>query len=388
MNEPLDDRSRRDARDTRPGPGRIARTLMGVPLFLKIVLANALIATVAGTTALVLAHWLTGGGVTGTVLVVSGTFVLATLVLGGMLNAAVIRLALSPLAALTATAERVRRGEVGSRAPDSPLADRSTSRLIQVFNRMLDSVETAQVRQQELALRVLQAEERERARLAHELYSGTAQTLAGVLVRLRLAGRSSTDGDTEPAEVAFPEEIRREIAQALDEIRDIARRLRPPELDDLGVRPALEAHARTLAGGRSPAVVFHGSIRESTLSRDAALALFRIVQEAITNAVLHSGGSRVEVSFKPRPDGLLAEVSDDGRGFEVRDLFTGTDPNLGVTGMRERAVYVGGTFSIDSAAGEGTRVRTVVPWSRPDASRPGEPDLPEVVGVLQKVGAA
>lgn len=387
----------------RPGPttghpfrARLARGLLGVPLFLKILLANALIAALAGVTALAVAQWLTGGAVTGTVLVVSAVFVAATLVLGGFLNAAVIRLALSPLAALAATAERVRRGEHRARVPHSPLADRATGRLIGVFNRMLDGIQSAHERQQELSLRVLQAEERERARIAHELYAGTAQTLAGVLVRLQLASRlrERRGLDAPDPDLDCSEEIREEIAVALNEIRAVARRLRPPELDELGVRPALEAHARTLTEGRSLAVRIHGIIPEGALSRDGALALFRITQEAVTNAALHSGATRVDVTFSRRAEGLLAEVVDDGRGFDVRELFTGTEPNLGVTGMRERAVYVGGSFSIDSHPGDGTRVRALVPWhvpeSSPEAPEPAtRTDLEDAGGVMEhEVGVA
>lgn len=374
----------------RPVPlARLARKLLGVPLFLKILLANAVIAAVAGVAALAVAQWLTGGRVTGLVLVVSLVFVGATLVLGAMFNAAVIRLALSPLLALAATAERVRRGELSARVPDSPLADQATSRLIWVFNRMLDGVQAANERQQALALRVLQAEERERARIAHELYAGTAQTLAGVLVRLRVSGRLAAEGqEGHNGSSRLPDEIRQQVVHALDEIRAMARRLRPPELDELGVRPALEAHARSLSEGRDLSFRIKGHIPESQLSRDTALALFRVTQEAMTNAALHSGAQVVKVGFSSREAGLLAEVSDDGCGFDVRDLFTGTAPNLGVTGMRERAVYVGGTFSIDSVPDGGTRVRVLVPWkgSEPDAESHGSEAPLETAGEVRPAG--
>jgi two-component system sensor histidine kinase UhpB len=191
--------------------------------------------------------------------------------------------------------------------------------------------------------------------------------------------------------VSLPDEIRQQVALALDEIRAVARRLRPPELDELGVKPALEAHARTLTEGRDLEVSITGHIPESCLSRDTALALFRIAQEAMTNAALHSGARTIKVIFTSRESGLLAEVSDDGRGFDVRDLFTGTAPNLGVTGMRERAVYVGGTFSIDSVPGGGTRVRTLVPWAEGEAE--GEEDEEagtprEAEAVVHPLGAA
>jgi len=373
-----------DMEDPRPDRSdsvvkRWLHAVLRVPLFLKILLANAVIATMAGAAALLFAWQLQGER--GVLVLAVVLFVLATLFLGAALNAVVIRVALSPLAMLGATAERVRGGELRARVPGSRLADRPTERVIAVFNQMLDSVQSAHDRQQELAIRVLQAEERERGRIARELYDGTAQTLAGVLVRLRLAGLSERTDDDGKNGDRVPDEIRREVALALDEIRGVARRLRPPELDELGVRPALEAHARVLGEGRDIEVAIQGRVPESCLGRDSVLALFRIAQEAITNAVRHSEGRFVQVSFVPREHGLLAEISDDGRGFDVRDLFTGTEPNLGVTGMRERAVYVGGTFSIDSAPGGGTRVRALIPWALPPegtvASEPAEeePDV-------------
>jgi signal transduction histidine kinase len=349
--------------------------LLRVPLFLKILLANAVIAALAGAAALLIASQLRGEG--GTLVVALVLFVLATFLLGAAVNAVVIRVALTPLTHLGGTAERVRRGEMRARVPASRLADKPTERMVAVFNQMLDSVQSAHERQQELAIRVLQAEERERGRIARELYDGTAQTLAGVLIRLRLANLGNEGGPDGAAEdgreaMPIPDEIRREVALALDEVRGVARRLRPPELDELGVRPALEAHARMMTEGRELDVTIQGHIPESRLGRDAALALFRIGQEAVTNAVLHSEGLAVQVSFTSKEQGLLVEIADDGRGFDIRDLFTGTEPNLGVTGMRERAVYVGGTFSIDSAPGGGTRVRALIPWASPP-ERDGTP---------------
>ena len=372
--------------DTRRPSGWRARwsgfagELLRTPLPWKILLANTVILTVAGGAALVVAHQLAGGSVTAMVVAVSLVFTLAIFLAGALVNAVVLRLALTPHQLLVSTADRVSRGEYRARVPESPLADRSTERLVSVFNRMLDSVQSSHDRQQELALRVLQAEERERARIAHELYAGTAQTLAGVLVRLRVAARQNeTVGGRVAAGVGSTEEIRSELTAALEEVRGIARRLRPPELDELGILPALEAHARVLTEGRPLRVRIQGHVPESCLSRDAALALFRIGQEALTNAVLHSGGQRVDLRFSARSNGLVMEVSDDGRGFDVRDLLTGPEPHLGVTGMRERAVYVGGTFAIDSEDGGGTRVHVMVPWA--GEARPAAASSPELSAV-------
>lgn len=354
---------------------RLACAALGVSLPAKILVANALIAGLTATAAILVADRVMAATGSGSVAPVLALFLLLALAAAAALNAAVVKLAFSPLSLLARTAEQVGDGEYRARAPLSPLADRTTSRFVANFNRMLDSVQSAHDRQQELALRVLQAEERERERVAYELYAGAAQTLAGILVRLRILERGS--GTLEGP----LRELHEEVVTALEDIRSLARRLRPPELDDLGVRPALDAHARTLTEGRAVEVRFRGSLVESCISRDGALALFRIVQEAITNAVLHSGGRHVEVVFQSTLRGLLTEIRDDGRGFDVRDLFTGTDPNLGVTGMRERAVYVGGTFSVDSAPGQGTRVRALIPWTRMPPAM-AEPETPpgEAVG--------
>lgn len=376
-------------RERTTGPGR-TRTptgplgrILGFPLFHKLLLANGIL--VAGATAAaLLGGSLLRGTSEGAAVLASLLFLTLVLLLGALVNALVIRLALSPLAALEDTALRVQEGDYTARAPDSPLADEAMDRLVRLFNHVLDGVEAYRARRQELALRVLQAEERERERVAHELYAGTAQTLAGVLVRLRVAERIQ-DPDRLVASVA---EVRDEVARALDEIRGVARQLRPPELDELGVRSALEAHGRYLTDGRRIRIVFRGRIPESCLSRDASLALFRIVQEALSNAVLHSGGSAVVVSFRSDERGVLADVTDDGCGFDPeRTLLTGSG-GFGLLGMRERAGYVGGTLSVDSKPAGGTHVRVMVPWDtahqRPEPSEEGlDPQLEASLRVLQ-----
>jgi two-component system sensor histidine kinase UhpB len=228
---------------------------------------------------------------------------------------------------------------------------------------MLDSLSAHRARQQELARRVLESEERERQRIAHELYSGTAQTLAGVLVRLRIAERhlSSSAHDS-------IHEIREEVVSALEEIRGVARRLRPPELDELGVRAALEAHARSMTDGKRMDVRFDGVV--PPLSRETSLALFRIAQEAITNAVLHSGADAVTVRFAVEGGSLVTEVADDGCGFEPAAALTPSGQSLGLFGMHERAGYVQGELSLESGPGRGTRVRVVLPVNAPRGPSP------------------
>jgi signal transduction histidine kinase len=192
--------------------------------------------------------------------------------------------------------------------------------------------------------------------------------LAGVLIRLRVLVAAVDGGDALP----MLDEVTSQVRLALEEVRAVARRLRPPELDELGVRAALEAHARRLKEGSGISIHIEGAVPEQALDPGARLALFRIVQEGLTNAVLHAGASRVDVRFEARPDLFRAEVVDDGSGFEPEAAEPSTDSHLGLVGMRERADYVQGVFRVLSTPGHGTVLRLDLPWapSEPPAEFP------------------
>ena len=332
-----------------------ARTLLRLSVFWKIFLANVVLVILgAGVGAyLVLGARDAAGGTVAVMAVAGGSVVI---LLGVGINAILVRLALAPLETLAFTARRVGAGEMEARAEKSPLADSGLARVTEIFNEMLDSLSANRARQQELARRVLESEERERQRIAHELYSGTAQTLAGVLVRLRIAERHLSSGAN-----GSINEIREEVVSALEEIRGGARRLRPPELDELGVRAALEAHARSMIQGRRMDFRFYGTV--PPLSREASLALFRILQEAITNAVVHSGADSIQVSVSSGDDRVVADVVDDGCGFDLPTALAQSGQNLGLFGMHERAGYVQGELSLESGPGRGTRVRVTLPMA-------------------------
>lgn len=327
--------------------------ILRLPIFWKIVLANLGMVLVVGGVGAGLAVILggaDGGTLTAAVILIAVMVVLISV----LVNVGLVRLALTPLAELEATARRVAGGDVEARTAATPLADRGMQSLIAVFNHMLDCLSLNRRRQRELARRVLESEERERQLIAHELYSGTAQTLAGVLVRLRMAERHLTSASN-----GSIREIREEVVQALEEVRGVARRLRPPELDELGVRVALEAHARSIGEGKRMDFHFEGEV--PPLSRESSLALFRIVQEAISNAALHSGADTVRVVFSQEEANVVAEVIDDGQGFDPEETLARAARSLGLFGMHERAGYVQGELSLESGLGRGTHVRVVIP---------------------------
>ncbi len=162
------------------------------------------------------------------------------------------------------------------------------------------------------------------------------------------------------------EEVRNEIVKAAEGIRRFALGLRPPALDQVGVVAAISEHARSLCETTNLNVDFKADYIDNLLSPDTELALYRIVQEALSNTVRHSGASMVRVRIEHKDDGVVVLVTDDGQGFETGAAFDLARQGLGIFGMRERAAYVGGTVDIGSEPGDGTTVRVEIPAARGD----------------------
>ena len=227
-------------------------------------------------------------------------------------------------------------------------------------NGMLDRLSEYRRRLRDVAARALNAAEEERRRISLELHDDASQRLAAILMRLRLA-RTVQDPE---AKDAVLEEVRRELAEAADGLRRYAQGLRPPALDELGLTAAIESHVRHLGGTTGIAIAVSADPDVGRLeSPEAELALYRIVQEAITNAVRHSRAARIDVAVERRNGAVTARVRDDGIGFDVDRIMLAHDEDrgLGLFGMQERAAYVGGRVDVDSASGRGTTVIVRVP---------------------------
>ena len=208
----------------------------------------------------------------------------------------------------------------------------------------------------------LQATEEERQRIARELHDDTAQRLATLLLRVR---RLAEERDPRKRS-HLHEEIREEIVDAADGVKRMARGLRPPEIEELGLALAITAHARSLREGAGFEVETELDVVDHTLSVTAKLALYRIVQEALSNARRYSGVDHARVRLFMEDGSVVAEISDQGRGFTQSQAIE-SGGGLGLVGMRERAAMVGGRLTIDSESGKGTSVRVTVPvagWER------------------------
>jgi two-component system, NarL family, sensor histidine kinase UhpB len=327
---------------------RVLRGALSISIFYKILIANVVALLAFAAAVVVLAERLSDAGVV-VALVATGVALTAAL------NAAVLRLALRPLVLLSDAAARVARGELDARVGASPLADRELQRLAQTFNAILDSNARQRQRLRNVAVTALGAAEEERRRLARELHDGTAQELAALLLQLRVARGVRSDDDRDGQLAVLGEQL----AAAVDRVRSMAGALRPPALDMLGLPAALEAMARQLGEGTSLRVRTRLNGVSGALSPEAELAIYRVVQEAATNAVRHARASTLEIGLVHRDGVVTASVTDDGRGFAVDAVLE--NGAVGLFGMQERAAYVGGHVAFSSRADEGTRVEITIP---------------------------
>ena len=223
--------------------------------------------------------------------------------------------------------------------------------LVASFNAMLDRLESAR---REAARTALAAQEAERLRVARELHDEIGQTLTAVTIQAERAAES------EPDKAAALQRVADAVRESLDEVRRIARELRPEALDDLGLVNALIALCTRVGAQDGPVVKRELQGKLPALSPDMELVIYRIAQEGLTNALRHSGARSATVSLVADAETLTLTVTDDGKGMPLH-LPSGT---AGIAGMRERALLVGGRLSIKSRPDRGTEVRLSIPVPR------------------------
>ncbi len=269
-------------------------------------------------------------------------------------NFAALKAAFSPLVQLERTVDEVRTGNLSARARRNPHADAHIDKLTETLNEMLDSMEHYRGRLQAMSAEVLMAQEEERKRIARDLHDSTGQLLTGLLLGLK------------PLESFDDEQVRRTATDLLDitsktleEVRRTAMELRPPALDDLGLVAALEGYISDYSSTTAIETRFTHEGVPGRLPADVELALYRVVQEALTNAAIHAKAAKVQVLIRKRGTKVEAVVEDDGEGFDVGAVLQSGDRGLGLFGMRERISLLGGSLRIKSSSG--TRVSADIP---------------------------
>jgi len=229
--------------------------------------------------------------------------------------------------------------------------------------RMLALERQSQAAESELRLLSVQirtAQEQERKYLSRELHDQVGQMLTGL--RMELAGIARLHGDSESEVSSRIANAKGIVEQTLRIVRNIAMLLRPSMLDDLGLTPALAWLLKEV--GRSSGFQTHADIDPMVgeLPDAHRTCVYRVVQEALTNAARHSGARNIEVTLKSAGGWVIGSVTDDGQGFDK----TGNKvKGLGLLGMEERVKEIGGAVRIDSSPQKGTRVEFRLPYPKP-----------------------
>ncbi len=223
--------------------------------------------------------------------------------------------------------------------------------------RLFEEVRSGRVRLQKVSRQIVEVQEAERRRVARELHDEAGQLLASLAFGLRVLEHEASRPD---AVLARARDLRRIADAAQEGLHRLASDLRPAALDHLGLVPAIGQLAAKLSGKDAPSVQVETlGLDGARLSPEVETALYRIAQEALTNAIRHSGARKVSLVVERRERQILMVVEDDGGGFDVE--AANRSGRLGLSGIRERAEMLGGTLLVESSPGSGTILVVEVP---------------------------
>jgi two-component system sensor histidine kinase UhpB len=314
-----------------------------LPLLWRVFAINAALLTAA---TLLLA--LTPVRISAPIAVVEGLDLAVGLTVMLAANLLLLRPTFAPLERLVRRMRTVDLLRPGQRLP--AIGGPEVSALVRAFNEMLERLE---VERRESSRRALAAQEAERLRIALGLHDEVGQVLTGVLLQL--------DAVTKTAPADRRQDLvdtQQAVRQALEEVRRIAQELRPELLEHLGLVSAL-TELSTKFSRRSGIVVDRRFPAElPPLSPEVELAIYRVAQESLTNVARHARARCVELSLESGPRSVVLRVADDGRGFDESAASNG---HGGLSGMRERAVLVGGALAVKPSRRGGVEVRLEVP---------------------------
>ena len=217
---------------------------------------------------------------------------------------------------------------------------------------------------------MIAAQEDERKRIARELHDSTGQSLTSLLLGLR---RLEEAAELETLRDRV-DDLREIVSASLDEVRRLAWELRPSVLDDMGLVAALQRYVTDYRERHGVAADFltHG-LDGKRLPPEVETTIYRIVQEALTNVVRHARAQNVSVMIDRRERKVLLVIEDDGVGFDPAQMVDGPRPHLGLYGMRERAELLGGKFTVESSAGQGTTLFVDLPIETSASTREVRP---------------
>ncbi|GAB4471265.1 MAG: HAMP domain-containing protein [Anaerolineales bacterium] len=269
-----------------------------------------------------------------------------------------------PILDLAQAAQAVAQGNFTKRV--KRWANDEIGELATAFNQMVGELAKAEeIRREREFLRrqllekVIVTQEDERKRIARELHDSTSQTLTSLIMGLKVMEGGCADTQTQ----LQARELRQIAVQTLEEVHDLAMQLRPRLLDDLGLRAALERLVKEWQTRYHIAIDLMYHVSQERLPDVVETALYRIIQEALTNVARHAQAHNVSVLIEQRGEELVAVIEDDGIGFDISKIGLGdtAQAHLGLAGMQERAALLGGTITFESEIGHGTSIYIQLP---------------------------
>lgn len=329
------------------------KPILGIPIFYKVLIANSLIIFVGATGGTWLAANLNRSAIA--IPATLAIFVVVGWLLSVALNFVVLQIAFRPLIDLGKVMLRVQAGERSLRASLTG-ADPQADLLAQTFNMMLEAIDDAtQLR----ASQIINAQEQERKRIARELHDETSQVLTSLLISLAVLEESVTAPEARERIT----DTRKLAHQTLRAIRNLSIDLRPSALDDLGLLPALRWYIKEYQKKCAIEVEFTSTGLKERLPAEMEIALYRIIQESLTNTARHANARNVRITLKETRDAVFATIADDGSGFDIKSLLKAPDQErgLGLVGMRERALLLDGSLHIVSTPGHGATIEVLIP---------------------------
>ncbi|MFI5273365.1 MAG: ATP-binding protein [Ktedonobacterales bacterium] len=329
----------------------LEKKLRALPLLYKVLFANSVVILIGATLGTYLATQLKGDS-RPPVLV---GFVVTGLLISVAINFVLLKLALYPLHRLRETMRLVQAGDLARQAPVTG-QDPDADQLAIAFNTMLAALGDLS---RSRATQILHAQEQERKRIARELHDETSQVLTSLLISLALLEEAVTS-DSGRERIA---DTRALAHQTLRAVRNLSIDLRPSALDDLGLLPALRWYIKEYQQKVGIEVEFTATGLKDRLSPEMETAIYRIVQESLTNTAKHAQARKVRVRLAGDGTQVQVHVRDDGDGFDAPAVLKTPwqDRGLGLAGMMERASLLGGVVNIISQPGDGTDVDVTIP---------------------------
>jgi two-component system sensor histidine kinase UhpB len=339
---------------------RVSNRILSIPILYKVLIANAtivLFGAIGGTWVAVSLtreseavsrfSLMVGLGMTGVILSLVANYL-------------VLRAAFQPLDDLEGVTNAVRNGDLSARAQRTTFSDPQMARLADTFNLTLDELERDREQLRNLASQVIRAQEDERKRIARELHDDTAQVLFAQLLRVTAMKGSPSEDVRSTAET-----LENMTVEAIEGVRRLALELRPPALDDLGLREALGDLAQRFGEQLMIPVSYHVTGLRDRLPSEVELVLYRVAQDAMTNVAKHAHAQHAWISLIRSTTGVTLSIDDDGHGFDIEIPVRGDGRGLGLGlfGMEERVALVGGSLMIRRLNPHGVRIVASIPMS-------------------------